>query len=159
MTTRNKYVLSAAANHLVAAYKQAIAEYREILAVEVGVSPDSPETFEALKAQAESGCVTVSLAHSDKAIYGRDGNATFRVFHDLGHLIYDKKFTTEDEVALANIQWLDIKNFIDPAMQGVCKVVYFADTVEQSLFCDRTGDFPVDQKAFVLEFLNKHFNK
>ena len=50
----------------------------------VGIADDSPETFEALWAQYQTGLITVNTAHSDTAIYGRDGNATFRVFHDLG---------------------------------------------------------------------------
>lgn len=152
--SRNHFVLSACAAVLVEAYKKQIAEYHTVMPLALSVSDDAPETFEALKANAANGVLSVTSKHSDHAIYGRDGNVTFRVFHDYGHLLYNKEFVCADEVELANIQWLDLQKHIPAEWLHVAKVVYFADTVEQSLFCEATGEFPVDQKAFVLNILN-----
>lgn len=151
---RNHYVLSAAAAVLVSAYKDLLAEYRSIMPLETSVSADAPETFEGLKANAANGQLIITDAHSEHAIYGGAGNVTFRFFHDYGHLLYNKEFTTADEVELAQLQWADIEPVIPTEWRATCKIVYMADTVEQSLFCDRTGEFPVDQKAFVLDILN-----
>lgn len=150
---RNHFVLSACAAVLVEAYKKQIAEYQTVMPLALSVSDDSPETFEGLKANAANGVLSVTSKYSEHAIYGRDGNVTFRVFHDYGHLLYNKEFTCSDEVELANIQWLDLVQYIPVEWRHVAKIVYFADTVEQSLFCEATGDFPVDQKAFVLNIL------
>ena len=156
MNRDTKFTLATAAAHLVEAYKKAIHAYRtEVISCRVGIADDSPETFEALWAQYQTGLITVNTAHSDTAIYGRDGNATFRVFHDLGHIIYLKQFTESDEIALAERQWYDLLPHLPHAWRDVCKVVYMADTVEQSRHCGQTGEFPTDQKAFVGAFLEQ----
>lgn len=152
----SKFLLAAIAAKLVEAYKMQIAEYQTVMPLALGVSDEAPDNYEALKAEAKQGKLRVSSEFSDTAIYGLAGNVTFRVFHDYGHLLYDAEFTTEQEESLARTQWLDVQRYIDPAWRDLCKVVYLADTVEQSLFEARTGHFPVDQKAFVLGHLNAH---
>ena len=154
-----KFTLSAAAAHLVTAYKKAIEAYRaDAITVQVGISDASPETFEALWAQYQSGLITVNTAHSETAIYGKAGNATFRVFHDIGHIVYLKQFTMADEVELAQRQWYDILPHIPAQWVDVCRVVYLADTCEQSKFADaNNGAFPVDQTAFVGAYLAQSF--
>ncbi|WYW04351.1 hypothetical protein Kurepalu2_00004 [Pseudomonas phage vB_PpuP-Kurepalu-2] len=150
---QNRFILARAACLLVSAYIATIQEYREILPLNLRISKDAPDTFDKLKAGRDAGELVVSPEFSETAIYGGGGNISFRVFHDYGHLIYDKAFTTEQEVELARIQWADLKKHLPEGWHDICHTVYFADTVEQSLYEARTGQFPVDQKAFVLSHM------
>ncbi len=155
-TNANRFILARAACLLVEAYKKLITEYQLIMPLDLGVSKEAPDSFAKLKAEAAEGRLLVSPEFSETAIYGTSGNITFRVFHDYGHLIYGKEFTTADECELARIQWADIKPCIPPEWVSVCHAVYFADTCEQSLFEASTGSFPSDQRAFVLNHLANH---
>ena len=153
-----KFLLAAVAEKLVAAYKAQIEEYQTWGAkpLELGISDNAPSTYEALCEEAKKGKLTVTTEFSNTAIYGIAGNVTFRVFHDFGHLIYNKEFTTRDEVELAKIQWQDIKLHIEPEWRELVNVVYTADTVEQSQYEAEHGKFPEDQKAFVLDRLDNY---
>lgn len=152
-----KFILARSACLLVEAYTKCIAEYRTILPLDGRIGLDAPSTFEALKADAREGFLKVSTEHNSSSIYGASGNLTFRTFHDYGHLLYGRQFTTEDEVALARFQWQDLKVYLPAEWVDVCHCVYMADTVEQSLYEAETGEFPTDQKRFVLGFLADHF--
>ncbi|CBZ41975.1 hypothetical protein PsPphi15_gp02 [Pseudomonas phage phi15] len=158
---QNQIILAIAAQKLVEAYGKLIPDYRKELGiVDLKVAADAPCTYEALRLEYERDRVLrVTDAFSSTAIYGIAGNVTFRVFHDCGHLLYDAEFTTEQEVSLAKTQWLDIAPVIEPEWRSICKVVYMADTVEQSLYEARTGKFPDDQKGFVLGHLTAAFNE
>lgn len=151
------FILSAAAAHLVQAYKKAISVYHSELPLELSVCRHAPSDYSTLYAEAKNqNILRVTDEFSETSIYGTSGNITFRIFHDYGHLMYRKQFTTEQEVELANIQWDDIAVHIPREWRKVCKVVYLADTVEQSLYESGCGEFPKDQKEFVLGFLIKH---
>lgn len=150
----SKFLLSAVAAKLVAAYTSCIAEYRQVMPLALGISDNAPDTFEKLKEEARKGRLAVTTEFSDTAIYGLSGNVTFRTFHDYGHLLYNKEFTTSDEVDLAHIQWRDLVRYIEPEWQGICHVVYIADTVKQSEYEARMHCFPLDQRRFVLNELN-----
>lgn len=155
----NKLILSAAAAHLVTAYHKAIMGYQARLPLSLGIATEAPNDYSMLQNDAAHGVLRVSPENSATSIYGHSGNMTFRVFHDYGHILYHMEFTVIEECALARRQWEDITAFIPNEWQAVCRTVYLADTVEQSLFENRTGDFPADQKAFVLGFLNKHLEQ
>lgn len=157
MTTQNRFILARAAHLLVLAYKECIAEYQQVLPLKLSIGSDAPDTFAKLKADAALGNLKVSTEHNATSIYGAAGNLTFRIFHDFGHLLYDAKFTTNDEVLLAQTQWQDLKRYIPADWMHVCHEVYALDTIEQSLLEARTGSFPVDQKAFVLAGLDRYF--
>lgn len=148
-----QFVLAQVAAQLVKAYKATIAEYQAILPLDLGIDANAPETYEDLVQNARQGMLYVTTAHSDTAIYGVAGNVTFRTFHDYGHILHARKFTTEDEIALAQLQWINLRNHIPSEWVELAKVVYFADTVEQSRFEQQTGRFPVNQKAFVSGYL------
>jgi hypothetical protein len=153
MKSTDKLILSQAAAHLVDAYKLVIQEYESILPLDLRISVDAPSSYAGLKANARQGILSVTSAHSDTSIYGVAGNVTFRTFHDYGHLLYARQFIVDDEIFLAQTQWLDLKKYIPAEWVSVCHVVYFADTCEQSRFEAKTGAFPVDQKTFCLGFL------
>lgn len=157
-TNQNRFILARAASLLVTAYKKCITEYQQVLPLKLSLGHDAPDSYSALKHQAAQGVLKVSTAHNATSIYGSSGNLTFRIFHDYGHLLYDAEFTTEQEVNLAKTQWDDLQCYIPNDWRKVCAVVYFADTVEQSLFESITGDFPTNQKEFVMDHLASHFN-
>lgn len=154
-TNATRFILARAAALLVEAYKATIAEYQTVLPLALGISKDAPDTFEKLKECAAQGQLVVSPEFSESAIYGVSGNITFRVFHDYGHLLYSKDFVTHEEVELAQIQWRDLKAHLPADWHNICHAVYMADTVEQSLYEARTGQFPEDQKSFVLAHLDR----
>lgn len=145
----DKFTQAAAAHHLVEAYKKVTAEYLALRPLDVTISDDAPETYEELVADAAQGKLRISPANSGATIYGKAGNMAFRTMHDLGHLMYRLEFTLNDEVLLATNQWLDLKVYIPAEFVQVCADLYYADTVAQSVYCDLTGAFPVDQIAFV----------
>ena len=160
MTTKqNAFILARAAALLVEAYTKLIPEYVQLLGIkDLQVGPDAPNTFEALQADfIQYGRLKVFTEFNATSIYGAAGNLTFRIMHDLGHLLYDAKFTTNDEILLAQTQWKDLERYIPKEWVIVCREVYTADTIEQSLYENRTGEFPADQKGFVMGFLARYF--
>lgn len=158
---QNQIILAIAAQKLVEAYGKCIEEYRSVLQlVDIKIAADAPCTYEQLTMEYDRDRILrVTEAFSSTAIYGVAGNVTFRVFHDCGHLLYDAEFTTVQEVSLAKTQWLDVARYIEKGWQEICKVVYMADTVEQSLYEAKHGKFPEDQKGFVLGHLAAAFNE
>lgn len=153
ITNQSRFILARAAHLLVEAYKLQIAEYQTVMPLALSISHDAPDNYSRLKADAMEGKLVVSTLHNTSSIYGASGNLTFRIFHDYGHLLYDAQFETGQEILLAKTQWLDVKRYIPNEWLDVCKTVYMADTVLQSMFEAKTGNFPKDQRAFVLEAL------
>ena len=149
----HKLTMQRCAEYLVAAYIEVAAELREQLGVHIQVDSRAPETFEQLKADAADGFLFISDDHCETSIYGVQGNIAFRTMHDLGHLSTGLTFSTEDEVALALHQWEQVRLCIPAAWRERCQAVYQADTIMQSLYCERHGVFPVDQTEFVLAAL------
>lgn len=121
----------------------------------------APEDLHSLQAELRKGRFPVPLRHADSTIYGgRYPNAIFRLFHDAGHALYDREMTYADEVVLAAQQWADLCPKLvavlnDQYMRvpaGVLRqhmMVYLAETVGQSEFCEQHGRFPEDQNTFV----------
>lgn len=147
---------------LVHGYKAVIKQYLTMPAFKgvriftVDKQDDAPQTLHALR-----GCVkehrrlVVALEHGETSIYGdAKANAWFRAFHDLGHLVYNREMTYEEEVQLALTQWLDLEP-IFREMGATLNLIqdlfrlYLFDTVGQSRYCLLTGRFPSDQVAFV----------
>ena len=96
----------------------------------------------------------MALEHGETSIYGdAKANAWFRAFHDLGHLVYNREMTYEEEAQLALTQWLDLEpTFLEmgatPNLIQDLYRLYLFDTVGQSRYCLLTGRFPHDQTAF-----------
>lgn len=143
-TKQLQFILARAACLLV----EACTEYRAILPLDGRIGLDAPSTFEGLKADAAQEFLKVSTEHN-----------TSSTFHDFGHLLFNKAFTLVDEVELSRIQWQDLKGYLPAEWVDVCHCVYVyvADTEQQSLYEAETGNFPADQKRFVLGFLADHF--
>jgi hypothetical protein len=147
---------------LVHGYKAMIKRYLAMPAFKgvriftVDKQDDAPQTLHTLREYVkEHGRLIVALEHGETSIYGdAKANAWFRAFHDLGHLVYNREMTYEEEVQLALTQWGDLvpifremgatRNLIQDLYR-----LYLFDTVGQSRYCLLTGRFPNDQMAFV----------
>lgn len=151
--TMHRLTVQTCAEYLVAAYIEVGAALREQYGLQVVTSNHAPATFEGLQADANRGLLLVSQEHSDTSIYGVQGNVAFRIMHDLGHLGTGLTFSTADEVALALHQWEQVRLCIRADWRERCQAVYQADTIMQSLYCERHGVFPVNQTEFVLAAL------
>ena len=145
-----------AAHWLVLAYDAANCDYRErfrhvrdVVFLSTHNEAKVPTSLGELCDQATSNMVHISGNNNDTSIYGPEGNFKFRCFHDLGHVVYGRRFVLEDEVQLALRQWDDLAVHIPPVFRAECRVVYYADTVAQSYYCALTGEFPRDQTDFV----------
>lgn len=108
----------------------------------------------------ESRMLFVSLLNADTAIYGAEGNAWFRFFHDLGHLLYQLEFTAEDENKLHQLLWCHLSrtsSFLKLSLleQELVRIVYDADTTGQTNYYTEHGEFPADQTAFAIEYLKE----
>lgn len=146
---------------LVHGYKALIKEYltlpnlKGVRIFTVDKQDDAPQTLHALREYVEErGRLVVALEHGETSIYGSaQMNAWFRAFHDLGHLVYNREMTYEEEVALALTQWQDLAPIFrdmgatDNLVQDLMRL-YLFDTVGQSRYCLLTGRFPHDQAAF-----------
>lgn len=147
---------------LVHGYKAMIKQYLTMPAFKgvriftVDKQDDAPQTLHALREYIEEhGRLVVALEHGESSIYGSaHANAWFRAFHDLGHLVYNREMTYEEEVSLACTQWGDLCPVFErmgatPNLIQDLHRLYLFDTVGQSRYCLLTGRFPNDQMAFV----------
>lgn len=157
-TKSTKFILARAATLLVDAYKQLITEYQKVMPLDLAVGNDAPDTYEKLWKDARWGVLKVSTEFNKTSIYGASGNLTFRIMHDYGHLLYNKQFTTSEEVELACMQWQDLRKYIPNEWVGVCHAAYMADTVNQSQYEAHHNAFPQDQKDFVACHLQDYLN-
>lgn len=147
----HKLTVQTCAEYLVAAYTAVGDELQRELGLKVRVGrKQAPSSLEGLKQDAEDyGVLFVSDEHCDTSMYGVGGNIKFRIMHDLGHLSTGLQMTCADEVALALHQWEQVRLRIPPAWRERCQAVYQADTIMQSLYCERHGTFPSNQTEFV----------
>lgn len=103
----------------------------------------------------------VSLLNADTAIYGAEGNAWFRFFHDLGHMLYELDFNAEDENKLHDMLWYrhltrtQAFAVLSKLEQTLVRVVYAADTFGQTDHFTEHGEFPADQTAFAISYLKE----
>lgn len=116
------------------------------LAPKHSVSDNAPYSFETLKANATSGLVVWSGA-SDNTIYGdRAINWAFRAWHDSLHLKLNAPFTLDGEklVALEQIRLIDSSELSQ---------IIWAEVVGQVEYFNKYGNFPIDQIAFMRNYL------
>lgn len=146
---------------LVHGYKAMIKRYlamhafKDVRIFTMDKQDDAPQTLHTLREYVEEhGHLVVALEHGETSIYGdAKANAWFRAFHDLGHLVYNREMTYEEEVALALTQWQDLAPIFremgatEVLLQDLCRL-YLFDTVGQSRYCLLTGRFPHDQTTF-----------
>lgn len=146
--------------HLVQGYQRVIAMYRRSGQLPAGTlirivpkQDHAPQSLSELVEWVDQfKAMPIAAEHGGQSIYGGDlTNAVFRAFHDAGHYVHRKEMDFADEVLLASTQWAELVPELEALGADVqrCRALYFADTVGQSVYCERTGRFPSDQVAFV----------
>lgn len=155
-TTYNAIILA-----LLQAYQRVIRGYRErgLLPSDLRIQfvakqDDAPADLVDLVACVRSGHLPIAVEFGGQSIYGGElTNGVFRAFHDCGHYVHGKAMTYEDEVELALQQWEELEPHLwerlPRHLHYRAKALYLADTLGQSVYCDSTGRFPVNQHAFV----------
>ena len=124
------------------------------------VKDDAPETFEDAKAyHALTGRVCVWSGASDNTIYASPFvNYAFRAWHDWRHICFGNDFTLSGERATMRDQQRDIdalwaSGFLSANEREVCRAILEAEIIGQAMYKDKHGDFPNDQRQFVLDYL------
>jgi|SRR6516164_5453411 hypothetical protein len=106
------------------------------------------------KEQGKDAFLPIWNGASDTTIYtSQEANYAFRFWHDVLHCISGLKFNTLDEIDLGLMQTENVKKrFGNDSLEAK---LMLADTVGQSTYAAlNNGEFPEDQMAFVLSFLN-----
>ena len=149
-----------AALQLVRAYKMIVSKYRHTIPkfkdIKLAVSASAPETMKGLQEDLEQGKLRVSPEHSSQSLYGDVGNLWFRWFHDMGHLATGLRMHHKGETDLAKLQLSDVYTALSTLGMSdtnvsFCAALYMADSAAQSDHLVQRGEFPVDQKQFVLD--------
>lgn len=106
----------------------------------------APHSFETLKANATSGLVIWAGA-SENTIYGDASiNHAFRAWHDSLHLKLNAPFTFEGEKRIA----LEQARLIGSDTLGL---IIIGEVVGQTEYLNKYGHFPIDQLAFMRNYL------
>jgi len=107
----------------------------------------------------DAGALFVSGLHCETAVYGERGNHWFRHVHDLGHLLYDLGFDALSEYRVHMRLWrhwlreTDTYKALNGTRRENALSLYHCDTVGQSNYFERHGEFPADQYQFAVERL------
>lgn len=120
------------------------------------VADVAPDTYDKLRAHLDAGHrMLVWSGASEFTVFGcREVNWAYRAWHDWCHWQGTHDFTLEGEAATAEMQSQQLF-----ALYGVTsKTRYWqriihADIVAQGQYAAEFGDFPVDQRAFVINSL------
>lgn len=119
---------------------------RQADALSYSVADEAPNTPSDLFGR--TGRLVVWSGASDQTIYGDPSvNHAFRAVHDTLHLKHGFDFTVPQEMELGRVQ--------AAMFPGRLGDFIYADIVGQAEFFLATGDFPVDQKAFICGYLEK----
>lgn len=121
------------------------------------VSADAPSTLAELKRRAKrDGRITVSSLHSDMTIYGDpEVNFAARAWHDACHILAGAPFNDEGERAVAELQKQQLRAVYGEASSRLFCAIVDAEVIGQLDYKATHGEFPRDQRAFVLD----HFNE
>ena len=90
---------------------------------------------------------------SDNTVFTcREGNWAFRFWHDVvSHAVGKLGFDMRDELT-AGMQWVrKVSN--EFGAKSLETAIAYADTCGQTLYCAAKGEFPVDQIAFVSQYV------
>ncbi len=114
------------------------------------VSTDAPQTLAQLQAEPPS-ILTVWNGASDKTVFfSKLQNYMYRYHHDMGHLKYGCETDAAGEIYLWHMAFKDMyRNQLSQAAQALI----FAEHIGQVAYYMKNGDFPVNQAAFDVSFL------
>lgn len=119
------------------------------------VSDNAPDTYETLKAHYDAtGRILVWSGASDQTIFGcAEINYAFRAWHDWRHITESADFSPAGESAVCEKQKEDIRAIYDGETADFFCALLDAEIMGQLAHEQRHGEFPVDQKAFVVAWL------
>ena len=120
------------------------------------ISDDAPNTFEDLKQFVnDHGYYEVYNGGCDHTIYDDpQTNYAFRAWHDYHHVTKNLDFTPLNEMKVVLLQIQDIYNLfgVNDKTIEIANIIY-ADGIGQVEYFEKYNDFPIDQKAFVNDYL------
>ncbi|MEM7200243.1 MAG: hypothetical protein AAF628_08270 [Planctomycetota bacterium] len=138
---------------------QALEQFIHAQAPKHHISPNAPDTFAELKAWRDEGNILgvdslpVSGDHCEQTIYrDRATNVAFRAWHDAIHLAHDYGTDFEGEIATASEHARRVLDSLGVFADEAAAIIT-ADTAGQSIYHNRHGRFPTDQRKFVREFV------
>jgi len=117
------------------------------------VSANAPSSLAELKRRAKrDGRITVSSLHSDLTIYGDpEINYAARAWHDACHILADAAFDDAGERAVCELQKRQLRAVYGEASSRLFCAVVDAEIIGQLDYKAANGEFPRDQRTFVLE--------
>ena len=107
---------------------------------------------------ARTGRILVDGRHSDRTIFGcPEHNWAFRAWHDWTHLAIRAEFSLDGELAVAHRQIEDLcRVFGHSEDTRLWSRYIMAEVYGQALHFRDTGEFPADQVAFDLKWLQEN---
>lgn len=119
------------------------------------VSADAPQGFDSLVAHyAETGRIMVWNGASDRTIFADSQvNFAFRAWHDSRHIVGGFDFTQAGELGVAAMQKANILAIYDGAQAAFYCRLLDAEIMGQFHYFEIHGGFPLDQKGFVVAYL------
>ena len=119
---------------------------KHIFPVKFDAKDIAPNTFQDLMSNASSRLVVWSGA-SDLTIYGEaSSNHLFRAWHDSLHIKLNADFSLQGEIIVAREQ----ARLIDS--DAMAKII-MAEVQGQAEYFNKHGSFPIDQVAFIQDYL------
>lgn len=157
----NDYVINKArANleHYVIAKAHRIAKDLGFSYIECENAPNSYDELEqAFKhSMATKAPLPVFDGASENTIYlSKEGNWSFRFWHDVIHVSNGYQLTLEDEIKCSSIQCDEVSRYFgDHSLESK---LFIADTIGQSVYAHlHNGAFPENQLAFVKSLIKEH---
>ncbi len=102
-----------------------------------------------------TGRLAIYSGHSDRTIYGAEGtNLAFRAWHDWTHIVHQCEFTAAGEFRVCEYQCELIRTLYIPSARTDywCRIID-AEINGQGAHKAEFGQFPEDQRAFVVDYL------
>ena len=120
------------------------------------VSDNAPNSYESLIDHVDkTGRISVWSGASEKTIYGdHEVNYAFRAWHDFVHYTNKLEFSVLDEIKVCIIQCDQLVKRFGNSMEVQKFVSYLqAEIIGQAQYEVHYGEFPIDQCAFVLDYV------
>lgn len=120
------------------------------------IAENAPNTFKELKERSTGGVIPISGDNSENCLFPAYVNYLLRFWHDYLHLKHNLDFTFTDEIKVGE---LHIQEGKEAGLSYLAIEILRADTIGQSNYHKRHGEFPVYQDAFVYSCLQHGINK
>lgn len=107
-----------------------------------------------------TGYLTINVLHSDHTIFASPmGNWQFRAWHDACHIQANADFSPEGERKAANLMVKQLWHLDGPSLADKTRwaAIIDAEVNGQGAYYAQHNDFPVDQRAFVIDYLLEHY--